>query len=147
MFLFYVHWWFDCVYVCLRMSDPLGQELQTVVSCRVGAGNWTQVLWKSSQWAILTTELSLQPPSPKLFFMTGFFFSSVILWRKKRHRGGRQIRGMSLENRGRRERPKAGAPLVCHRATGGSLVERLFLMWPCNKAHASNSLEATDEQR
>ena len=30
---------FDCMYVCVRVSDPLGQELQTVVSCHVGIGN------------------------------------------------------------------------------------------------------------
>jgi hypothetical protein len=28
-----------CMYVCVRMLDPLELELQTVVSCHVGAGN------------------------------------------------------------------------------------------------------------
>jgi hypothetical protein len=28
-----------CVSVCMRASDALDQELQTVVSCHVGAGN------------------------------------------------------------------------------------------------------------
>ena len=46
---------FTCVGV--KTSDPLEPELQTIVSCHVGAaGNWTQVLWKSNQcsnhWAI-----------------------------------------------------------------------------------------------
>lgn len=35
--------------VCLGVSDVLGQELQTDVSFHVGPGNWTRVLWKSSQ--------------------------------------------------------------------------------------------------
>lgn len=29
-------------------SDPLDLELQMIVSCQVGAGSQTQVLWKSS---------------------------------------------------------------------------------------------------
>lgn len=32
------------VYVCVRLSNPLEQGLQTVVGCRVGAGIGTQVL-------------------------------------------------------------------------------------------------------
>lgn len=35
--------------VCLGVSDVLGQELQTDVSFHAGPGNWTRVLWKSSQ--------------------------------------------------------------------------------------------------
>jgi hypothetical protein len=31
-FLFYVHWWFDCMYICVSVSDSLGQELQTVLN-------------------------------------------------------------------------------------------------------------------
>ena len=31
-----------CLSVCVRVSDPLELELQTVVSCHMGAGNWTQ---------------------------------------------------------------------------------------------------------
>lgn len=38
---------------------PLGLDLQTVMSCHVGAGNWTQVPCKNS----LSTEPSLQPKS------------------------------------------------------------------------------------
>ena len=45
LFLFDVHWCFACKYVCVRVL-----ELQTVVSCHVGAGKWTWVLWKSSQY-------------------------------------------------------------------------------------------------
>ena len=48
-FLSYVHWCFAYKCVCVRVSDPLGLELQTVVSCHVGAGNWIPVLWKSNQ--------------------------------------------------------------------------------------------------
>jgi hypothetical protein len=45
-----------CVFFA-RVSDPMELELQSVVSCHVGAGNWTQDLWKSGQgdlnhWAI-----------------------------------------------------------------------------------------------
>lgn len=39
LFLFYVHWYFDYMYVCMRVLDPLELELHTVVSCRVGVGN------------------------------------------------------------------------------------------------------------
>ena len=35
--------------VCVRVLDSLGLELQTVVSCHVGAGNGIQVLWKNIQ--------------------------------------------------------------------------------------------------
>jgi hypothetical protein len=34
-----VHWCFACMYVFGRVSDPLELELQTAVSCHVGAGN------------------------------------------------------------------------------------------------------------
>jgi hypothetical protein len=33
---------FACIHVCVRVSDPLGLELQTVVSCHVGAGQSSQ---------------------------------------------------------------------------------------------------------
>lgn len=39
---------FPCMYVCVRVSDPLGEELQAVVSCPRGVGNQTQVLYKSN---------------------------------------------------------------------------------------------------
>jgi hypothetical protein len=39
LFLFYVHWYFACMYVSVRGSDPLEGELQSVVSCHVGARN------------------------------------------------------------------------------------------------------------
>jgi hypothetical protein len=32
------------MYVYVKVSDPLELELQTVVSCHVGAGNWVRVL-------------------------------------------------------------------------------------------------------
>ena len=28
-----MHWWFACMYVCMRVLDPLELELQTVVIC------------------------------------------------------------------------------------------------------------------
>ena len=65
LFLFYVHWCFACRYVCVRAPDPLGPELQAVVSWHVGAGNWTQVLWKSSQWFSQLNLLS----SPELWVL------------------------------------------------------------------------------
>lgn len=53
---------FFCIYVCLyttcvlgalrdqeKPSDSLELESQTVVSCHVGLGNWTWVLWKNIQ--------------------------------------------------------------------------------------------------
>ena len=49
--IYNVHWWFVYMYVCLRVSEALELELQTGVSCHVGAGNWTRVLWKSSQYS------------------------------------------------------------------------------------------------
>jgi hypothetical protein len=65
-----------CLHVCLstsylssasggqkRIPDSIELESQPVVSCNVGAGNWTQVLWKSSQcsWIIY--------PAPVLMFL------------------------------------------------------------------------------
>jgi hypothetical protein len=49
-----------CMHICMRVLGSLKQELQTLVSCHVGTGNWTCVLWKSSQW-LLIIEPSLQP--------------------------------------------------------------------------------------
>ena len=47
------------MYICMKVSNPLGQELQTGVSCHVGAGKWT---WHSleEQPVSLTTEPPLQ---------------------------------------------------------------------------------------
>jgi hypothetical protein len=39
LFLFYMHWCFAYMNVCVRVLGPLELELQTVVSCRLGAGN------------------------------------------------------------------------------------------------------------
>ena len=30
LFIFYVHWYFASIYVCVKVSDPLELELQTV---------------------------------------------------------------------------------------------------------------------
>lgn len=38
-FIFYVLSFFACLCVCVKVLDPLELELQTVVSCHVGAGN------------------------------------------------------------------------------------------------------------
>lgn len=43
------YFYFIYIGVLLWVSGPLNLELQTVVSFHVGAGNGTQVLWKSSQ--------------------------------------------------------------------------------------------------
>ena len=59
--LFHACWCFACMYVCVRVLDPLELELQTGVSCLVGAGNWTQVIWKGS-------ECSLTKPSLHQFY-------------------------------------------------------------------------------
>ena len=37
--IYFYFMYFACIYVCVRMLDPLELELQTVVSCPVGAGN------------------------------------------------------------------------------------------------------------
>lgn len=34
--------------VYVRVLDPLEEEFQTVVSRYLDAGNWNQILWKSS---------------------------------------------------------------------------------------------------
>jgi hypothetical protein len=44
--------------VCVRVSEALELELQTGVTCHLGARNWTWVLWKNSQWS-----QPLSPPS------------------------------------------------------------------------------------
>lgn len=57
--LFYVYQYFTFTYVCTtcvpgtcgvqkRASDALALLLQTAMGCRVGAGNGTRLLWKSS---------------------------------------------------------------------------------------------------
>ena len=61
------------MYVCVRGSNPLGLELQTIVSCRVDAGNCTWVLWKSSQ--------CLSSPSPLLCVVV-VVVVVVVLWIK-----------------------------------------------------------------
>ena len=39
LFLFYVHWYFGCMYVCVRGSDVLELKLHTVAACHMGARN------------------------------------------------------------------------------------------------------------
>ena len=34
-----VHWCFACMFVCVRVLDPLELKLQALVSCHIGAGN------------------------------------------------------------------------------------------------------------
>lgn len=38
-FIFHVHWYCACMYVCVRVAGPLGLELRTAVTCYVGAWN------------------------------------------------------------------------------------------------------------
>jgi hypothetical protein len=45
----------------VRMPDPLELELQIVGTCHMGAGIWTMVLWKRSQYSSPLSHLS----SPK----------------------------------------------------------------------------------
>jgi len=46
-----VHWWFACMCTCLKVSDlAVSFELPLV-----WAGNWTQVLWKSTHLFSLST--------------------------------------------------------------------------------------------
>jgi hypothetical protein len=47
------------MFVCVRVSDPLELELQTVASCHMDAGNWTLGPLEE-QPVLLTAELSLQ---------------------------------------------------------------------------------------
>jgi hypothetical protein len=53
LILFYVHWYFASMYICVRVLEYLELELQPVGNCHVSAGNWTWVLQKSSQRAKL----------------------------------------------------------------------------------------------
>lgn len=39
LLLFYVRWYFECIYIYVRILDPLEAEFQAVVSCHVGAEN------------------------------------------------------------------------------------------------------------
>jgi hypothetical protein len=49
-----IDWCFACMYVCVRVSDSLDMELQTVVSCNVGARNWIWVVWAISPALVLS---------------------------------------------------------------------------------------------
>lgn len=64
--------WLFCLFVCLlttcmpgdwgdekKSLYPLELDLQMVVTCQMGAGTWTQVLWEAA--SALNTEPSLQP--------------------------------------------------------------------------------------
>lgn len=44
-----------------KVLGPLELDLQMVVSCHVGAGNWTRVLWKSAVDAPNYWAISLSP--------------------------------------------------------------------------------------
>ena len=50
-----MHWCF----ACKRVTDPLELELQTVLSCHMGSGNWTLVLRKNSQGSKLLSPVLL----------------------------------------------------------------------------------------
>jgi hypothetical protein len=51
LLLFYARRCFVCMFICVSVLDPVELELQTVMSCHVGAENWTQDLWKINQWS------------------------------------------------------------------------------------------------
>lgn len=57
--LFYMHWCFACIHGCVRLSNPLGLELQTFESCHMCAGNWALGPLEE-QWVLITSEPSLQ---------------------------------------------------------------------------------------
>ena len=63
--VFFKKFYFMCIDV--KVSDP---ELQTVVSCHVGAGNWTCVLWR----AVCALNLWAISPVPR----------ETLSWRKKK---------------------------------------------------------------
>lgn len=44
LLLFYAHWCFVCMHVCVMMLGLLELKLQAVVSCHVGTGTRTWVL-------------------------------------------------------------------------------------------------------
>lgn len=53
-----------CRYFCVYRDKSLtypGTGFQMAINHQVCAGSWIQVFLKSSQWLILTTELSFQP--------------------------------------------------------------------------------------
>lgn len=99
-FLSFFHFW-KCVWVfcpraCLcimcaptaiqsqkRAPGPLELKLQMVVNHHAGAGNWTQVRWKSSQ-VLLSSEASLQSYFP-LIKRNRMKLSSVNPKLKDRH--------------------------------------------------------------
>lgn len=61
----HVHWCFACIYISVRVLDPLELELWTIVSCHVETGIEPQVFWKNlglleEQPVFLTPEPSLQ---------------------------------------------------------------------------------------
>lgn len=55
-FIFYVHWCYAYMYVCVRMLEP-GVKDSCELSCHMVAENQTQVLWKSSQCSKLLSQL------------------------------------------------------------------------------------------
>ena len=62
--------------LCMRLLDPLELELQTVVSCHLGAGNPGSL---EEQTVLLTTELTLQAP-PLYFLRHGFSLNLELIY-------------------------------------------------------------------
>jgi hypothetical protein len=58
----------------VRNSDALELELQTAVSCHVGAANITQDLRKSNQRSQPLNHLSSPKKKKNFFFKSGFLF-------------------------------------------------------------------------
>lgn len=56
------------------MLNSLGLELQIVVSCHVGAGDQTQVLWKGSQYSKPWAHLSSSSGEKGRSFLDLLFF-------------------------------------------------------------------------
>ena len=67
-----------------RASDPLKLELQMVVRCHAGAGNW--VLWESSQSSLLLSispALKMLPLKRKMCHFPLIVYGVATDWRRE----------------------------------------------------------------
>jgi hypothetical protein len=67
LFFIFAHSGFTCIYVWVRVLDPLELELQTVASCHVGAGTWTPDRPLEEQLVLIFAEPFLQSTEQKYF--------------------------------------------------------------------------------
>lgn len=83
----------------MSVWDALELELHTGVSCYVGVGNWTQVLWKSRQYSRPPSHLS-RPLHLSTLLMTKPNSKSVDRHSKAQGRNlwDRARRGMDIKN-------------------------------------------------